>query len=120
MRKSAAKVSAVRKVRCAVYTRKSTEEGLDQAFNSLDAQREACEAYIASQGGLGWRLAHGQYKEQDSMRIIFRTAAAAAAMWALVAMPGTAQPSGSGTGSGTRAERTDPCRTSLPQVAAAK
>jgi len=35
--------------RCAIYTRKSSEEGLDQAFNSLDAQREACEAYIKSQ-----------------------------------------------------------------------
>jgi DNA invertase Pin-like site-specific DNA recombinase len=35
--------------RCAVYTRKSTEEGLDQAFNSLDAQRDACAAYIVSQ-----------------------------------------------------------------------
>lgn len=34
------------KVRCAVYTRKSSEEGLEQEFNSLDAQREACEAYI--------------------------------------------------------------------------
>ncbi len=39
----------VRKLRCAVYTRKSTEEGLDQVFNSLDAQRDACEAYVASQ-----------------------------------------------------------------------
>ena len=39
----------VRKLRCAVYTRKSSEEGLEQEFNSLDAQREACEAYIASQ-----------------------------------------------------------------------
>ena len=39
--------------RCAVYTRKSTEEGLDQDFNSLDAQREACEAYVASQAGFG-------------------------------------------------------------------
>ncbi len=36
------------KVRCAIYTRKSTEEGLDMDFNTLDAQREACEAYIAS------------------------------------------------------------------------
>ena len=36
-------------VRCAVYTRKSSEDGLEQAFNSLDAQREACLAYIASQ-----------------------------------------------------------------------
>ncbi|MDX2145764.1 MAG: recombinase family protein [Rhodospirillaceae bacterium] len=42
------------RVRCAVYTRKSSEEGLEQAFNSLDAQREACEAYIKSQRGLGW------------------------------------------------------------------
>ncbi len=41
-------------VRCAIYTRKSTEEGLDQAFNSLDAQREACEAFIDSQKHEGW------------------------------------------------------------------
>ena len=40
--------------RCAIYTRKSTDEGLDQDFNSLDAQREACEAFIASQRELGW------------------------------------------------------------------
>jgi len=40
--------------RCAIYTRKSTEEGLEQAFNSLDAQREACEAYVLSQAGEGW------------------------------------------------------------------
>lgn len=42
------------KKRCAVYTRKSTEEGLDQAFNSLDAQAESCGAYILSQAGEGW------------------------------------------------------------------
>src|SRR3954467_198350 len=42
-----------RKLRCAVYTRKSSEEGLDMDFNSLDAQREACEAYIASQRSEG-------------------------------------------------------------------
>ncbi len=41
-------------VRCAVYTRKSTEEGLKQEFNSLDAQREACENYIKAQIGEGW------------------------------------------------------------------
>jgi site-specific DNA recombinase len=41
-------------VRCAIYTRKSTEEGLDQDFNSLDAQREAAEAYIHSQAHAGW------------------------------------------------------------------
>ena len=41
-------------VRCAIYTRKSSDEGLDQAFNSLDAQREACAAYILSQASEGW------------------------------------------------------------------
>jgi site-specific DNA recombinase len=43
-----------RKLRCAVYTRKSSEEGLEQEFNSLDAQREAGLAYIASQRSEGW------------------------------------------------------------------
>lgn len=42
-------------IRCAIYTRKSSEEGLDQSFNSLEAQREACEAYIASQKHERWR-----------------------------------------------------------------
>ncbi len=42
--------------RCAIYTRKSSEEGLEQDFNSLHAQREACEAFIKSQTGEGWRL----------------------------------------------------------------
>jgi site-specific DNA recombinase len=45
----------VKVVRCAIYTRKSSEEGLDQAFNSLHAQRDACEAYIKSQVAEGWR-----------------------------------------------------------------
>lgn len=44
----------MKSVRCAIYTRKSSEEGLDQAFNSLDAQREACAAYILSQASEGW------------------------------------------------------------------
>ena len=44
----------IRKHRCAIYTRKSSEEGLEQEFNSLDAQREACEAYIQSQKPEGW------------------------------------------------------------------
>ena len=39
---------------CAIYTRKSSDEGLDQAFNSLEAQREACLAFVASQAGEGW------------------------------------------------------------------
>jgi len=56
-------VNAPKPVRCAVYTRKSTEEGLSQAFNSLDAQREAAEAYILSQRHDGWVLAPGQYSD---------------------------------------------------------
>jgi Resolvase, N terminal domain len=50
-------------VRCAIYTRKSTEHGLDQEFNSLDAQREACEAYIKSQASQGWRVLPQQYDD---------------------------------------------------------
>jgi site-specific DNA recombinase len=50
-------------LRCAVYTRKSSEEGLDQNFNSLDAQREACEAYIASQRHEGWRALSKRYDD---------------------------------------------------------
>ena len=50
-------------IRCAIYTRKSTEEGLDQDFNSLDAQREACEAFVASQKGLGWRVLPKRYDD---------------------------------------------------------
>src|SRR5258705_3458437 len=42
-------------LRCAIYTRKSSEEGLEQDFNSLHAQREACEAYVKSQAGEGWQ-----------------------------------------------------------------
>jgi site-specific DNA recombinase len=49
--------------RCAVYTRKSSEEGLEQDFNSLHAQREACEAYIRSQAGEGWRLVKTAYDD---------------------------------------------------------
>tara|TARA_B100001778_G_scaffold334843_1_gene348257 strand:- start:3614 stop:5140 length:1527 start_codon:yes stop_codon:yes gene_type:complete len=49
--------------RCAVYTRKSTEEGLEQDFNSLHAQREACEAYIISQRSEGWHLVSEEYDD---------------------------------------------------------
>src|SRR4051794_31652095 len=49
--------------RCAIYTRKSTEEGLDQTFNSLHAQREACAAYIKSQASLGWKLIAKSYDD---------------------------------------------------------
>ena len=50
-------------LRCAIYTRKSSEEGLEQDFNSLHAQREACEAYIRSQQGEGWRLRKTPYDD---------------------------------------------------------
>ena len=53
----------VKKLRCAVYTRKSTDEGLDKEFNALDAQRDACEAYIASQRQEGWVLVRDRYDD---------------------------------------------------------
>ena len=52
-----------KQIRCAIYTRKSTEEGLEQDFNSLDAQREACESYIKSQTHEGWVLIKKQYDD---------------------------------------------------------
>lgn len=52
-----------RSLRCAIYTRKSTEEGLDQAFNSLHAQRESCEAYVRSQAGESWVLIRTIYDD---------------------------------------------------------
>src|SRR3954469_14256163 len=53
----------MKKVRCAIYTRKSSEEGLEQDFNSLDAQREACAAYIMSQASEGWKLVRERYDD---------------------------------------------------------
>jgi DNA invertase Pin-like site-specific DNA recombinase len=52
-----------KRIRCAVYTRKSTEEGLEQEFNSLDAQREAGESYVASQRHEGWTLVLDHYDD---------------------------------------------------------
>ena len=49
--------------RCAVYTRKSSDEGLEQEFNSLDAQREAGEAYVKSQASEGWKILPGRYDD---------------------------------------------------------
>ena len=54
---------SVKRLRCAIYTRKSSEHDLDLAFTSLDAQREACEAYIKSQAHEGWRLISGRYDD---------------------------------------------------------
>ena len=62
-KKPAAAASPPQKLRCAVYTRKSSEEGLEMEFNSLDAQREACEAYVASQRAEGWILVPDRYDD---------------------------------------------------------
>jgi site-specific DNA recombinase len=56
-------VTPPRRLRCAIYTRKSSEEGLDMEFNSLDAQREACEAYITSQKAEGWVPVRERYDD---------------------------------------------------------
>jgi hypothetical protein len=49
--------------RCAIYTRKSTDENLDRQFNTLDAQRDSCEAYILSQRSVGWVLVADHYDD---------------------------------------------------------
>lgn len=51
------------KKRCAIYTRKSTDERLDMEFNTLDAQREACEAYVLSQKSEGWSVSADHYDD---------------------------------------------------------
>src|SRR3984893_14104823 len=51
------------RIRCAIYTRKSSEEGLDQSFNSLDAQREACRAFVISQKHEGWTVLSNRYDD---------------------------------------------------------
>lgn len=56
-------VDGMARRRCAIYTRKSTEDGLEQVFNTLDAQREACEAYILSQAGEGWECLPERYDD---------------------------------------------------------
>ena len=57
------KAPSVRPVRCAIYTRVSTEHGLDQEFNSLDAQYDAASAYIKSQAHAGWTLVRSRYDD---------------------------------------------------------
>jgi len=57
------RANPIRRQRCAIYTRKSSDEGLEQELNSLHAQREACEAYIASQRSEGWVLVRDQYDD---------------------------------------------------------
>ncbi|NDG50065.1 MAG: recombinase family protein, partial [Rhodospirillales bacterium] len=52
-----------KKLRCAVYTRKSTDEGLEKEFSTLDAQRDSCEAYITSQRAEGWLLVRDRYDD---------------------------------------------------------
>jgi len=57
------KAPSVKPVRCAIYTRVSTEHGLDQEFNSLDAQHDAASAYIKSQAHVGWTLIRSRYDD---------------------------------------------------------
>ena len=63
MEKAQMAADARKVLRCAIYTRKSTEHGLEQEFNSLDAQREACEAYIKSQASQGWKVLPQHYDD---------------------------------------------------------
>jgi len=63
MSRTPSKKETTATVRCAVYTRKSTDEGLDQEFNTLDAQRESAEAYIASQRSEGWQCLPDHYDD---------------------------------------------------------
>src|SRR5258705_5331778 len=63
MKKPAAATRRNGTVRCAIYTRKSSEEGLEQEFNSLQAQREACEAFIESQRQEGWVCLRAAYDD---------------------------------------------------------
>ena len=63
MTKTGTNGTAPKTLRCAIYTRKSTEEGLDSDFNSLDAQREAAEAFVQSQRGEGWTALPDRYDD---------------------------------------------------------
>src|SRR5215475_1186987 len=63
MKKPATATRRTGAVRCGIYTRKSSEEGLDQEFNSLQAQREACEAFIESQRQEGWVCVRAAYDD---------------------------------------------------------
>ena len=76
------KITSPRLLRCAIYTRKSTEHNLDLAFTSLDAQREACEAYIRSQASEGWRLVPGRY-DYGGLSGVVHAGVAAIVVWAL-------------------------------------
>ena len=67
--------------RCAIYTRKSSEEGLEQDFNSLQAQREACGAFIKSQAGEGWRLVKDRVRRRRSVGRNNGTPSTAACAW---------------------------------------
>jgi len=62
-RRGEAKESPPIRIRCAIYTRKSSDEGLDQEFNSLDAQRESAEAFVASQRAEGWEVNPDRYDD---------------------------------------------------------
>ena len=65
------KTRSAKVVRCAIYTRVSTDQGLEQDFNSLDAQYDASQTYIRSQAHAGWTLLRGEFDpKQTSTRIV--------------------------------------------------
>ncbi len=72
---------APKRVRCAVYTRVSTEYGLDQEFNSLDAQHDAADAYIRSQAHDGWTLLRTRYDETAAIPADRPTARRCSGSW---------------------------------------
>jgi site-specific DNA recombinase len=63
MTKETTKTAEIKVIKCAIYTIKSTEEGLEQQFNSLDNQRLACESYVMSQAGEGWEFISKHYDD---------------------------------------------------------
>ena len=103
----------MKKIRCAIYTRKSAEEGLEQEFNSLDAQREVCAAYVASQKAESWVLLPTVYEdagisggtlERPGLQRLLADIDAAGHLHCLLSNPLLSTPAASGTrGVSTRA-----------------
>ena len=82
------KTTAVKTVRCAIYTRVSTDHGLDQEFNSLDAQFDAASAYIKSQAHAGWALIRSRYDDGGYSGVGRPTAPTCRNCW-MISAPGS-------------------------------
>src|SRR6266436_3324459 len=85
------KATLVKPVRCAIYTRVSTEHGLDQEFNSLDAQYDAGSAYIKSQAHAGWNLIRSRYDDggYSGGSTVLRGLSRTSPSWSNCSMPTT-------------------------------